>query len=92
MLKAMAKEPADRYRTAARAGRGPAAVPGRPADPGAAAQPARSGAKWARRRPGIAASAVAMLVLAVVGLAVSNALIRREMQRTDEKAEAAAPA
>ena len=35
-LKAIAKEPSDRYRTAVRTGRGPAAVPGRPADPGAA--------------------------------------------------------
>ena len=36
ILKAMAKDPGDRYRTAERTGRGPAAVPGRPADPGAA--------------------------------------------------------
>ena len=36
VLKAIAKEPADRYPTAGRVGRGPAAVPGRPADPGPA--------------------------------------------------------
>ena len=35
-LKAMAKEPARRYATARRAGRRPAAVPGRRADPGPA--------------------------------------------------------
>src|SRR5262249_14222943 len=48
--------------------------------------------KWARRRPGIAASAVGVLVFAVVGLAVSNTLIRREMRGKEialrEKGEA----
>ena len=36
VLKAIAKEPGDRYPTAPKPGRGPAALPGRPADPGAA--------------------------------------------------------
>jgi serine/threonine protein kinase len=43
--------------------------------------------KWVRRRPGIAASGTAILVLAVVALAVSNALIAREKQNAVHQKE-----
>jgi WD40 repeat protein/serine/threonine protein kinase/Flp pilus assembly protein TadD len=87
-LKAMAKEPAERYRTATDLAED---LRRYLADrPILARQPSLldRATKWARRRPGIAASAVAVLVLAVVGLAISNALIRREASKTDQKAEA----
>ena len=47
-------------------------------------------AKWLRRHRGVAVSAVAVLVLAVVGLAVSTVLVAREQARTNAalKAEA----
>jgi serine/threonine protein kinase/WD40 repeat protein len=77
--KAMAKEPSDRYRTASELAED---LRRYLADrPILARRPTlldRAG-KWVRRRPGIAASAVAALVLAVAGLAVSNGLVRREM-------------
>jgi WD40 repeat protein/serine/threonine protein kinase/tetratricopeptide (TPR) repeat protein len=84
-LKAMAKEPADRYRSATELAED---LRRYLADRTILArQPSLldRAAKWTRRRPGIAASAVAMLVLAVIGLAISNALIRREMGRTEAK-------
>jgi WD40 repeat protein/serine/threonine protein kinase/tetratricopeptide (TPR) repeat protein len=88
VLKALAKEPGNRYASAAHMADDLRRFA---ADrPILARRPSLldRATKWARRRPGIAASAVSMLVLAVVGLAVSNALIRREMQRTADKAEA----
>ena len=62
VLKAIAKDPARRYPTAGGTGRGPAAVPGRPADQGPAgvvagagvavvpAEPRRGRARWRRPR------------------------------------------
>ena len=56
VLKAIAKEPADRYPTARSTGRGPAPLPGRPADPGTAQLAGPSGpgagAGATRRWPG----------------------------------------
>jgi tetratricopeptide (TPR) repeat protein len=77
----MAKEPADRYRTASELAED---LRRYLADrPILARRPSLldRATKWARRRPGIAAAAVAMLVLAVVGLLISNALIARERNR-----------
>ena len=66
-LKAMAKEPDRRYATAARAGRRPAALPRRRADPGPAGRAgSRRAWRWARRNPAIA-GLIAAVVVAVVG-------------------------
>jgi WD40 repeat protein/tetratricopeptide (TPR) repeat protein len=88
VLKALAKEPGSRYASAGQMAEDLRRFAAH--RPILARRPNlldRAG-KWVRRRPGIAASAMAMLLLAVVGLAVSNALVRREMERTDDKAEA----
>jgi len=92
LLKAIAKNPAERYATAQHL-----------ADdlrrfldlkPIRAKRPTvlRRAAKWARRHKGAVASAAALLLMAVVGLAVSTILIWQEKDRTDQenlRAEAA---
>ena len=52
VLKAIDEDPAQRYATAGGAGRGPAAVPGGPADPGAADRPGRAGLAVVPAQPG----------------------------------------
>ena len=50
------------------AGRGPGAVPGRRADPGAAGDGVGSAGKWVRRRPAIASLAAAAILATVFGM------------------------
>ena len=77
-LKAMAKEPARRYATARRAGRRPAAVPGRRADPGAAVRAGRSKLwRWCRRNPAVAGLMAAVAASLLGGTVVSLALPSR---------------
>ena len=47
------------------------------------------GAKWARRHRALVATGVLLLVLATVGLAVSNVRVRREQQRTRQMVDLA---
>ena len=89
VLKAMAKEPGERYATAERAGRGPAAVPGRPADPGAArSRPAERAWRWCRRNPLLAgaAGAVAAALVAVAVISVIYADRQRHVALEQTKA------
>ena len=67
-----AEGPAAAVRRRRGAGRGPAAVPGRRADPGAAGRPAGAGLAVVPAEPGGGGSA--LLVLVLVGLSVGGAL------------------
>ena len=73
-LKCLQKDPAKRYESAAGAGRGPASVPGRRADRGAAGGIWERGWKWARRRPAIAAMGLGLLATsaALLGLGLHS--------------------
>jgi len=92
VLKAIAKEPADRYDTAQElADDLQRFLEDRPI---VARRPAAVDRlrKWARRHPSVVVSVVVVLLLSSVGSLVSTAMIRREQQRTkaeQEKTEAA---
>jgi serine/threonine protein kinase/Flp pilus assembly protein TadD len=87
-LKALAKEPAERYATAGelagdlRRWLGHLTIKARP--PGLRQRLA----KWARRHPGVAAtagvSAALLLGLVIAGLAVNNSLLKQEEKRTSD--------
>jgi tetratricopeptide (TPR) repeat protein len=84
VLKALAKEPAERYATAQEMGDDLRRfLEDRPI---LARRPtlAQRVAKWARRHQRMVAAVAVMLVLAVVGLAVSVVLISREKNRTEK--------
>ncbi len=83
VLKAMAKEPADRYHAAQELaddlGRFLAHRPIHARRPG----PAERAAKWARRHTTLVASGFTLMLLAVVGLTVGAALLARERSEAD---------
>ena len=87
VLKALAKEPDGRYTTAREmADDLRSFLDSRPIS---AKRPTvmERAAKWSRRHRALVASTVVVLVLAVVGLAVSNVLIARERARTHKAYE-----
>lgn len=89
VLKAMEKDPGERYQTAADMAADLAAfLEDRPIKARASSFVER-GFKWCRKRPWLVAATVASLALATIGLAVSNFLIaqQREAAKTAEKNE-----
>jgi serine/threonine protein kinase/tetratricopeptide (TPR) repeat protein len=89
VLKAMEKDPGERYQTAADMAADLAAfLEDRPIKARASTL-VEQGFKWCRKRPWLVAGAVALLALATVGLTISNFLIaqQREAARTAEKNE-----
>ena len=83
ILKAIAKEPAQRYAIGRADGRGPAPIPGGQAGAGPAVEPDRAGLAVVPAQPGAGrdhALAIAGLWRPVVVLAISNARIARTSQ------------
>ena len=63
-------------------GRGPAAVPRRQADPGAAQQPGREAWRWCRRNPAVAGMAATLMVVFLAAFAaVTAALVQARADR-----------
>lgn len=89
VLKAMAKDPAERYATAQElAGDLKSFLEDKPIR---ARRPTllERATKWSRRHRSVAMAAVGLLVLAVIGLAVSTGLIWREQARTEARSRQA---
>jgi tetratricopeptide (TPR) repeat protein len=90
LLKALAKRPEDRYATAQEfADDLRRFLEHRPIRARRPTLPARV-AKWSRRHPSLVAAAVGLLVLAVIGFAVSTVLIAHEQWKTKAAYEAEA--
>jgi len=87
ILKSLAKEPHDRYATAADlAGDLRCFLDSRPIRAKKPSVMERLN-KWSRRHKQVVAASLAILVLAVVGLAVSNVIVARERSKTREAYE-----
>ena len=78
------QEPGRALRQCRRDGRGPPPLAGGSADPGRPPSLAQRLARWGRRHRPIVAATLAVLVLAVLGLAISTALIANQQHQTSQ--------
>jgi tetratricopeptide (TPR) repeat protein len=89
VLKAMEKNPAERYQTAGEMAADLAAFIEDRSIKARAPSAVERAFKWCRKRPSLVAGTVALLALATIGLTISNVMIaqQREAARTAEKNE-----